>query len=81
MVMEDPIKKAIVEDMKGRNAIVKDIIKRKVIRQGLKKYRNYTITIPKFLAQIHGIEEGMEIELKDTEEGLVILYPDRKEEI
>lgn len=78
--MEDPIKKAIVEGMKGRNAIVKDIIKRKVISQGLKKYRNYTITIPKLLAQIHGIEEGMEIELKDTEEGLVILYPDRKEE-
>ena len=78
--MEDPIKKAIVEDMKGRNAIVKDIIKRKVISQGLKKYRNYTITIPKLLAQIHGIEEGMEIELKDTKEGLIILYPDRKEE-
>ncbi len=57
-----------------------EVVKRKVIRQGAKIYRNYTITIPKLLAQIHGIKEGMEIELKDTTEGLLILYPDRKEE-
>lgn len=55
-----------------------EVVKRKVISQGAKIYRNYVITIPKLLAQIHGIKEGMEIELKDTREGLLILYPDRK---
>lgn len=56
-----------------------EIIRRKVIGQSEKKYRTYSIIIPKVLAQIHGIKEGMEIELKDTKEGLVILYPDRRE--
>lgn len=77
--MEDVIKKAIMADMMERKVIVEGIIKRKVTGQGVKKWRNYVITIPKLLAQIHGIDEGMEIELKDTGEGLLILYPDRKE--
>lgn len=56
-----------------------DILKRRVIGQGTKFYRNRTIVIPMVIAKLHGIEEGMEIELRNTEEGLLILYPDRRE--
>lgn len=35
------------------------------------------ITIPQILAEIHGVEKGMKLKLEETEEGLLLRYPEK----
>ena len=51
------------------------IMERKIIKLS----GGFVITIPKTLTEIHNLKKGMTIQMKETEEGLLILYPNRKE--
>jgi antitoxin component of MazEF toxin-antitoxin module len=36
------------------------------------------ITIPKTLTEIHNLGAGMKLKMRETKEGLLLLYPDEK---
>ena len=53
------------------------VLKRKLTANG----NGCSLTLPKALTDLYNMNAGDLVQLKDTKEGLLILYPDRKEEI
>ena len=50
-------------------------MERKIVELG----DSLVIAIPRTLSDIHDLRSGMKMKMQETTEGLLILYPDRKE--
>ncbi len=37
------------------------------------------ITIPRTLTEIHSLKPGMKLSMRETEEGLLVLYPEKED--